>query len=400
MTDRISSLTMFTQSLQPIMSGEASLARIQQQISTGKKWQSSADDPVGAGLAVLLDRANSQLTAFGNNASIVSNRLNLETNALSTINTHINRIQELAVEASNDSQSASSRSAIVAELKQEYSSLVALANSSDGTGRYLFGGTSDATAPFSTTSAGVTYTGDQTQRQIEIGPNVSVGDSDVGSQVFQRIPTGNGNFAARATSGNTGTAVISSSSLDANTAYTGGTYSITFDGAGNYQVLDANNNVVTGGAYTAGQAISFAGVNLTINGQPAAGDSFSVKPAPSQDLFTTVQNLINTVGANPQTPSQSAAQRNGFFASIEDLQQISVHIDNVNAGVGARLNTLDETSSSRDDQSTSLQNTLSNLTNVDFAQAASQLSLQSTALQAAQMTFQKVQSLSLFQLLK
>lgn len=400
MTDRISTATMYTQSLSSIMQGEAAVTRTQQQISSGKKWESSADDPVGAGLAVLLDRANSQLTAFGNNASTVSNRLNLETNALSTVNTHITRIQELAIEASNDSQSATSRSAIVAELKQEYSSLVALANSSDGTGRYLFGGTTDATAPFSTTSSGVTYTGDQTQRQIEVGPNVSVGDSDSGSDVFLSIPTGNGSFAARASSANTGTAVVSSSSLDANTAYTGGTYSVTFDGAGNYQVLDASNNVVTGGTYTAGSTISFAGVNLTISGQPAAGDSFSVKPAPAQDLFTTVQNLINTVGANPTTPSQTAAQRNGFFASIEDLQQISSHIDNVNAGVGARLNTLDETASSRSDQSTSLQNTLSNLQDVDFAQAASQLSLQSTALQAAQLSFQKVQSLSLFQLLK
>ncbi len=400
MTDRIATATMYTQSLSSIMQGEAAITRTQQQISSGKKWESAADDPVGAGLAVLLDRANSQLTAFGNNASTVGNRLNLETNALSTVNTHITRIQELAIEASNDSQSTASRSAIVAELKQEYSSLVALANSSDGTGRYLFGGTSDATAPFSTTISGVTYSGDQTQRQIEVGPNVSVGDSDSGSDVFLRIPTGNGSFAARASNANSGTAVLSASSLDANTAYTGGTYSVTFDGAGNYQVLDASNNVVSGGAYTAGSAISFAGVNLTISGQPAAGDSFSVKPAPSQDLFTTVQSLIDTVGAAPTTPSQTAAQRNGFFASIEDLQQISSHIDDVNAGVGARLNTLDETASSRSDQSTSLQNTLSNLQDVDFAQAASQLSLQSTALQAAQLSFQKVQSLSLFQLLK
>ena len=66
--------------------------------------------------------------------------------------------------------------------------------------------------------------------------------------------------------------------------------------------------------------------------------TFSVKPAPSQDLFSTVQNLIDTVGANPQTPLQTAAQRNGFFASIEDLQQISSHIDNVNAGnAGAEM---------------------------------------------------------------
>ncbi len=400
MTDRISTFTMYTQNLSAIMQGETAITRTQAQISSGKKLLSAADDPVGAGLAVLLDRANAQLTQFGNNASIVSNRLNLETTALATVNTHITRIQTLAIEASNDTQSASSRAAIATELKQEYSSLVAVANSSDGTGRYLFGGSADATAPFSTTAAGVAYSGDQTQRSIAIGPNVAVADSDTGSDVFLHVPTGNGSFAARASGANTGTTVLSAASLDATTAYNGGAYTVTFDGAGNYKATDASNTVVASGAYTPGAAIRFAGVSLTFSGQPGAGDSFSVKPAPSQDLFTTIQNLINTVGANPGTPAQQAAQRNGFFASIEDLQQAATHIDDVNAGVGARLDTIDQTASARGDQSTSLQNTLSNLQDVDFAQAASQLSLQNTALQAAQLSFQKVQGLSLFNLLK
>lgn len=400
MTDRISTFTMFTQNLAAIMRGETAITRTQAQISSGRKMLSAADDPVGAGLGVLLDRADAQLAAFGNNASIVSNRLNLETSALAAVNTHIDRIQTLAVEASNDTQSASSRASIVAELKQEYSHLVALANSSDGTGRYLFGGTADATAPFSATAAGVAYSGDQTQRSVAIGPNVSVGDSDTGSDVFLRIPSGNGSFAARAAGANTGTAVLTAASLDTSVAYAGGSYTVAFDGAGNYQVTDSGGNPVTSGAYTAGAAISFAGVHLTFDGQPNAGDSFSVQPAPSQDLFTTVRNLIATVGADPGTPAQRAAQRNGFFAAIEDLQQAATHVDNVNAGVGARLNTIDQTASSRADQSTSLKNTLSNLRDVDFAQAASQLNLQSTALQAAQLSFQKVQGLSLFQLLR
>jgi len=43
---------------------------------------------------------------------------------------------------------------------------------------------------------------------------------------------------------------------------------------------------------------------------------------------------------------------------------------------------------------------LSNLRDLDYTEAASRLSLQMTALQAAQQTFQRVQGMSLFNLLK
>jgi len=400
MSDRVSTVGMYSQALTAMLARQADVARAQLQLSSNSKLLSAADDPVGAGMAVMLDRASAELDRYQTNAGSVGNRLNLEETALASAGDRLTRIRELAVQASNDTQSTSSRNAIVDELKQIYQGLIADANSGDGSGHYLFAGSQDASAPFAQGAGGVTYSGDQVQRRVDISSSVAVDDTDPGSEVFQRIRSGNGTFAARAAAGNTGSLVLTASSLANPATWTGGSYNVTFDGAGNYQVTDASSTVVASGAYTPGTAIQFAGTSLTFDGAPAAGDSFSVKPAPNQDVFATVKNLIDAASAPNSTAAQKAAQRNGFYAALEDLDQAQTHLIDVRAGVGARLNTLDTTATERDAQSVTLKTTLSGLRDLDYTEAASRLSLQMTALQAAQQTFQKVHSSSLFDFLR
>ena len=66
------------------------------------------------------------------------------------------------------------------------------------------------------------------------------------------------------------------------------------------------------------------------------------------------------------------------------------------AGTGTRLAALDHAADARSAGSVSLSETLSQLRDVDYAEAASKLNLQLTALDAAQKTMLRVQSLSLF----
>lgn len=400
MSGRISTMGMYDQGLAALLARQSEAARTQLQLASNSRLLSAKDDPVGAGVAVVLDRASAALERYAGNANVLANRLNLEESALVSVGDRLSRIKELALEASNDTQSAESRAAIAAELRQQYDGLIAAANAGDGTGRYLFGGSQDAAPPFAATAGGVGYAGDQAQRRIEIAPDVAVADTDPGSEAFLRIRTGNGTFAARAAAGNAGTAVLVSAALADPAAWDGGSYRVTFDGAGNYQVLDAGGATVAGGAYVAGTAIAFRGVQLTLDGAPAAGDAFSVQPAPAQDLFATVKALVDAASAPGTTASGRAAQRNAFYAAIEDLDQARDHVLNVCAGVGARLAAIDQAAGEREAQSASLKSTLSGLRDLDYAEAASRLSMQLTALQAAQQTFQRVQGSSLFDFLR
>ena len=82
--------------------------------------------------------------------------------------------------------------------------------------------------------------------------------------------------------------------------------------------------------------------------------------------------------------------------SIGNLTNAYGQIDQARGSLGARLNSLDI--QSKENVSLDLANTttMNALGNVDFAEAAINLSLQQTMLQASQLAFVKISQLSLF----
>ena len=85
-----------------------------------------------------------------------------------------------------------------------------------------------------------------------------------------------GPLVAAATSSNTGSASIASATVPDMTAWTRGNYTLSFTDPTDYTVTDASGNTVATGTYTAGTPISFNGINVSLKGTPAAGDSFTV----------------------------------------------------------------------------------------------------------------------------
>jgi flagellar hook-associated protein 1 FlgK len=85
-----------------------------------------------------------------------------------------------------------------------------------------------------------------------------------------------GPLVASATSTNTGSASVVSATVPDTAAWTRGNYTLSFTDPTDYTVTDAGGNTVATGTYTAGTPISFNGINVTLNGAPAAGDSFAI----------------------------------------------------------------------------------------------------------------------------
>ena len=85
-----------------------------------------------------------------------------------------------------------------------------------------------------------------------------------------------GPLVASATSTNTGSASVLSATVPDTAAWTRGNYTLSFTDPTDYTVTDAGGNTVATGTYTAGTPISFNGINVTLNGAPAAGDSFAI----------------------------------------------------------------------------------------------------------------------------
>ena len=105
----------------------------------------------------------------------------------------------------------------------------------------------------------------------------------------------------------------------------------------------------------------------------------------TESIFATLNSLATALEANAPNAS-----------SLDQLDNVLDHIVGVQASVGARLNAVDSQGSVNTALMDQLEVTRSDIEDLDYAEAASRLSQQSVALQAAQQAFVRVQGLSLF----
>ncbi|WP_206861574.1 flagellar hook-associated protein FlgL [Lysobacter changpingensis] len=399
MNNRISTAGAYQLQLGTMLRKQSSLAHTQQQLATGQRLVTAKDDPVAAGTAVSLDRATAELERFGENANLLGNRLNLQESVLAQAGDRLARVRELTIQANNAAMSSDDKKAITAELKVIRDELIGLANSQDGSGRYLFGGTADDHAPFVVSGGNVSYTGDQRQREVEIAPDQFVSDTIPGSELFMRVKTGDGRIDGAAATTNTGSGVLMEFGLDASGTWSGASYSVVFTAADAYELRDASGAVIGTGTYASGEGINVGGLNLRIDGAPAAGDRFSVGPAGTNDVFAMIDDLVGALEMPDDSPAQRAAQQNALQASLRDAATAQEHFIDGRAAGGAQLAAMDSAAELREAQSVTLETTLSGIRDLDYAEAISRFQLESTALQAAQQAFMRLQSSSLFDLM-
>jgi len=395
---RVSTAMLHQGAVSQLQRQQSALARTQLQLSTGLRLQSAADDPSGAATAVGLDHAQAQFARYQESIETARSRLGLEENVLADSGELLQRVRELAIQLNSGSQSAQTRGVIATELRGLREQLIGYANSDDGQGRYLFGGGQDASAPFAGATT-ISYVGDQQQRLLQVSNSRTVADADAGSEVFLRLREGNGTFSIAADTANTGVARLGSARLTDAALWDGGSYTLSFN-AGSYEVRDAGNAVVASGAYTAGQTIGFRGIDLTLSGEPADGDSFAIGPSAQRDLFAQIEDLARIAEAPFDTAAQRAQQQTAIHQSLTGLEQATLHLVDLRAAVGNRLAVLDDAESQNGAQQVEVQGTLSQIRDLDYAEAATRLSQQLTALQAAQQTYAQVQGLSLFDFLR
>jgi flagellar hook-associated protein 3 FlgL len=386
------------QFLAAIATLQSNLNQTQNQLSSSQQFTTASQNPIAAGSVNNYQQALAQSQQYGTNANSAHTNLSTEDNVLSQVQTQLQALRTLALEANSGTLTNTNRSAIATQAVQIQNSLLALANTQNGNGEYIFGGFASQTQPFTLSAAGATYNGDQGQRQVQIAAGQTVADGDNGNTVFNQIKTGNGTFAVTAIAGNSGSGIVGATTVSNPAAYDGGTYSITFTAPGAYQVTKGGAPVTTG-TYTDGGTIAFNGVQVTLSGQPATGDSFSLAASTNQSLFTTVQNLVSALQTGVSSPASSASLNNSINGSINNLDQALSQSSNVRATIGGRLNSITTQQSVATATQTQLTQSISTLQSLDFASAITTLTQQNTTLSAALQAFTLTQGLSLFKFL-
>lgn len=430
---RISSNTIFEQGLSNMLGRQSTVARLQDQIGTGRRVQTPSDDPVATARSLEVEQASSVNDQYQRNGASATASLTLSESSLASVTSLIQDIRTTGVNAGNGALSDTELKTLAGELQSRYQELLGAANATDGNGQYLFSGYQGTTRPFAEIAPGsVAYNGDQGQRLIQISASRQIPISDSGSEIFQLIKTGNGTFTTGAVAANTGTGIVGPGTVTNPAAWSAAgnpqDFSVVFyvDSTVNppvttYDIIDNVSGLsLTTGAppaagpylrtYTDGAAINLSrqappdtnptnfdyGAQLTIQGQPATGDTFTVKASTNQDLFKTVYDMITAVQTAQRTSAGNAKLANDLNVALSNLDNSLDNVLRVRAAVGARQNEVDAIGSAQSDLTVEYKRQLSDLRDLDYAQAVSDLTNQQLSLEAAQKSFVRVQGLTLF----
>lgn len=395
---RISTQSFYGSALSAMLDQQAVLSRTQVQVATGKRVNTPADDPIAAVHILELERTQLESEQFGKNSEIARSRLNLEEQALADAGTVLQRVRELALQAANTgTMSDTDRQSVATELVQRRQELADIANRQDAVGEYLFAGYAGLTRPFSIAASGnAVYMGDQGSRVLQVGQSQRIADGHSGFDVFMQVPRGNGTFATSASATNVGTGVIDTGAVVSKAAWVPGDYTLSFVSPTNWQIVDVGNAVVASGTYTAGTSIAFNGVQVTVAGAPAAGDSFSIAQSGYEDMFSTLDALIAGLQRPAAAPADRARLQTVIGGVLQQIDQDSDHLLGIRAEVGARLVMLDGAESMRDNLKVDIAGSLADLRDLDYAEAMTRMNQQLVGLQAAQQSYIKIAQLSLF----
>lgn len=125
----------------------------------------------------------------------------------------------------------------------------------------------------------------------------------------------------------------------------------------------------------------------------------SVFQGGGQDVFQTIKDMITLLQTPVVTQADQDALTAGLLSGIGEIDLALDSVLTVRASLGNRLQELDTLDSAGADRDVQYSAILSGIQDLDYTQAITQLSLQEVTLEAAQQTFVKTASLSLFNFL-
>jgi flagellar hook-associated protein 3 FlgL len=125
-----------------------------------------------------------------------------------------------------------------------------------------------------------------------------------------------------------------------------------------------------------------------------------VNESQSKDVFATLDDLIGILRQPAGSPTQNARLASVLEGSLQQMDQAFDHFTSVRSEVGARLSTLESADSARESLDIDVASSLSELRDLDYAEAITKMNQRLVGLQAAQMSYSQISQLSLFNYLK
>lgn len=301
---RISTSTIYNEGIKRISSIQNQQIKLQEQIATGKKFNSPAEDPIAAARALEMEYAIKVNNSYADTRVTAKNNLNLLEGNLSTVTNLITKAQSLLVSAGNASLSDLERGFKAQELGNTFDALIGLANAQDASGKYVYAGFKTDTKPFTETATGATYNGGTDDLILQVDSQRYMSVNSTGDTVFQ--------------------------------------------------------------------------------------------PSGGTDVFAALKDIIGLLNTPITNDTERAAFNTGLTTAIGDMKGALNSVLNERARIGSQLDELDQLDIAGDAMDLQYKTSLSEIQDLDYAEALSEVSKYQVIMEAAQRTFASTTQLSLF----
>lgn len=398
---RLSTSLFYQRAQDSLTTSQSRLDKVQLQLTKQTRILSPADDPIGNSQVLALDEKLAQNTQFDRNSTTLENNLRREESVLSNMVEYVQRARTLSVQAGNGSLSAENREAVALELRNIEQALFDFTNAQDEAGEYIFAGYQNRMQPmeYDNASESYSYRSDDGQRRIQLSPSLYLPAGDPGSKVFNGLSK---RVDIDFTAGDNLVKGLKAADREALANYWDAgnpdtqSASIQF-GAGSYDIVDGGGTVVQAAVpYNPGDTITYNGVEIETTNDVTNGDTidFDIGEPVSRNLVTQVADLAEAL-------ENSGPDGKGFFreeiaSSLNAFDDAISSLTDTQAKVGARLNVLESAKLSNADIEIINKKARSDIADVDYSTAVTDLIKNETIYSAAQQVFSRVSRLSLF----
>lgn len=214
MINRMSSSQVHVSSLDVILDAQAKLQRTQEEMASGKRILNPSDDPVASSQIMQIQSELARIETLQSNANLAAGELAMVEGSVSNVESILMRVKDLAIRAGSASLSAQDKETIAAEIDSLRDQLIAVANTQDSNGDYIYSGYAVETRPYTDAGLNATYGGDLGGRLITIASGLTVDVRVNGQALFGAGLAETGEYNAFEALGFLSTSIRAGTSVD------------------------------------------------------------------------------------------------------------------------------------------------------------------------------------------
>ncbi|WGS49808.1 flagellin [Paraburkholderia sp. D15] len=340
---------------QNLNGSQSALSQAITRLSSGKRINSAADDAAGLAISTRMQTQINGLNQGVSNANDGVSMIQTASSALSSLTSSLQRIRQLAVQASTGSLSSSDQAALQQEVAAQISEVNRIASQTTYNGTNILDG-----------SAGnVTFqVGANVGQTISLNLSQSMSAAKIGGGLVQ---TGQSVGSISVTTDASGNYTSSGAAIT--------TVNVLSDGKGGYTFTDQNNQAISSTAV--GNIFS----NGTAAGTGTAITNLTLSTTLATSMGTTAGNAataaiaqINAINTPPTVSGLNISTVTGANQAMVSIDNALQTVNNLQASLGAAQNRFTAIATSQQAESTDLSSAQSQITDANFAQETANLS--------------------------